>query len=461
MGGAKGSALEWALALLRAPGERYLLRQRPLPQEGMEQLLGIAAGASPEALAEQAGRFGESEAQVLEAARFYAREVLFHPQADAYRILGVDPCASADTIKVHYRLLQLWLHPDRTRSEDDVVFAARVNSAWNRLRSPERRHAYDEALRAERPPEIFDSSGALRSVRTWVPAAEPLEPPSPWRRRWPALALLALCGILALLALRDVDRADGVWEVGSGASPDSGRRGDSESIASLFPGAGEASGSINQPLARANPTAAMPAQPPERALRGAGISMPPLAVAATPAVSDRGVAREGGRETGGDLDAVAAQPTVREVRSAPPAAIEHPPAAAPHRVDAVASRAPMAADARPQPSPVSQPEFARVQSARLTGAQLLDYLGRPRKAAPPIWSSPAVEMDAARLRQQLHMDGRVRLAEPHWRIGVDEAVLESAALVTGGAARGGQVTARLRWREGYWLVTGIEMEPIR
>ena len=237
MNGAKGSALEWALALLRAPAERHLLRQRPLPQEGMEQLLGIAAEAMPGVLAEQARRFGEAEAQVVEAARFYAREVLFHPQADAYRILGVEPRASADTIKAHYRLLQRWLHPDRARSEDDVVFAARVNGAWNRLRSPERRRAYDEALRAARPPEIFDSNEAMRSVRTWVPAVEPVAPASPWRRRWPVLALLMLCGVLALLALRDRDRADAAWEVPQG-SADAVRAGDPDPLAPLPPAAG-------------------------------------------------------------------------------------------------------------------------------------------------------------------------------------------------------------------------------
>ena len=53
MDGAEGSALEWALALLHAPGKRHALRQKPLP-DGMDGLLGIAAGAMPDALAEAA-----------------------------------------------------------------------------------------------------------------------------------------------------------------------------------------------------------------------------------------------------------------------------------------------------------------------------------------------------------------------------------------------------------------------
>ena len=212
MDGAKGSALEWALALLRAPGERQGLRQRPLPEDGMDVLLGIAAGTMPDQLAEQARRFGESEADVLEAARFYAREVLLHPQADAYRMLGVAPEASADRIKAHYRLLQHWLHPDRARSEDDALFATRVNGAWNQLRTPARRRAYDEVLRqASSSPPIAGGAAPL-GRGTWRP--EPVQgvPVSVWRQRLPVLALCGLCLVLVLLALRDVDPPPEAWD---------------------------------------------------------------------------------------------------------------------------------------------------------------------------------------------------------------------------------------------------------
>ena len=130
MDGANTNALEWALALLHTPAERYTLRQKPLPQ-GIDRLLGIAAGVMPRDQVEAAQAFGVPEARVREAAQFYAREVLFFPQADAYRVLGVNAVASSDQIKAHHRLLQHWLHPDRQRSEDDAIFAARVNSASN------------------------------------------------------------------------------------------------------------------------------------------------------------------------------------------------------------------------------------------------------------------------------------------------------------------------------------------
>ena len=49
MAGARGSALEWAMALLREPARRHALRQRPLPG-GMTQLLVVASDADSKAL---------------------------------------------------------------------------------------------------------------------------------------------------------------------------------------------------------------------------------------------------------------------------------------------------------------------------------------------------------------------------------------------------------------------------
>lgn len=455
MDGAKGSALEWALALLRAPGERHLLRQRPLPRDGMDLLLGIAAGGAPEVLAEQSHRFGESEARVVEAARFYVREVLFHPQASAYRVLGVEPGASAEEIKAHHRLLQLWLHPDRARNEDDAVFAARVNSAWNRLRSPDRRQAYDQALCAERPPEIFDSSGALRSVRTWVPAPEAMATPSPWRRRVPALALLGLCGVLVLLALRDNTPADVDWDAGRSPAAPVGDA-DFAPIAPVMIGAGTVPDAGNQrslPRPAATRGLDVRTDAPRLAtpLPGAGKQLP----ARTLPTDSTGMPRP-------SVQAQAVEPAPRPVAggAAFVAAARHAEVASAQ----VAPAPPAVVAAGLSPAAPSGPaaqiegEFARVQSARLTGEQLLTYLGTARSAVPPIWSSPAVEEAALRLRNRIHAQGRARLAAPRWRVGVDEAELASTTIRAGAAGGNEQLTARLRWRDGYWLVTGVELE---
>lgn len=460
MNGAKGSALEWALALLRAPSERHVLRQRPLPRVEMDLLLGIAAGAAPEILAEQAKRFGESEARVVEAARFYAREVLFYPQASAYRVLGVEPGASAEVIKAHHRQLQLWLHPDRARNEDDAVFAARVNGAWNRLRSPERRKAYDEALRAERPPEIFDSGETLHGVRTWVPAVEPVALPSPWRRRAPVLALLGLCGVLVLLALRDMNRPDPDWEPSPQVAGPSHATAADQLVPLLLP-AGQRPAPAQQVGPGEEPSAgsnlAVAAPPPQAALDPPGGMYPQAEAAASGFVAVQRVGGEifqSGASPGNGVPA-SARAAIPVARAEAAPAVQRSQAVVGHPAVTNTDSTP-AAD---PPSPTLQPEFTRVQSARLAGEQLLHYLKSPRRAAPPIWSSPAVEADAQRLRQRLHADGRARLAGARWRIGNNEAVLESA--VAGAPARGDQLTAHLRWRDGYWLVTGVEMESIR
>lgn len=425
MDGAMGSALEWALALLQAPGERHVLRQKPLPQ-GMDVLLGIAAGAMPDALADAARRLAEPESRIREAARFYAREVLFHPQADAYRVLGVDARASGERIKAHHRVLQLWLHPDRAHGDDDAVFAARVNAAWNRLRTPERRQAYDEALRQQRPPELFDSSGALRGVRAWIPEPEPDADPSRWRRRLPVLVLLALCAVLALLAVNDVGQPSVQWDAGPerAAGADAGQA--AEAL-ELLPVA-------RRPTAdMAPPAAALPAVAPRDAIT--------LTAATTSAATAAPLA-----------EAAPAERTSSRMAPIPQAgaSVDVPtqtPPAAPRVADA----------AGVQPPAPAPPSFDHLQSARQAGEQLLHYLQSPTMAAPPIWGSPAAQANADRLRQQLDDAGRARFADAQWRIGAEQAVL-SAGLIMRGPGGAGRLVASLEWRDGYWLVTGLSME---
>ncbi|QNN46980.1 DnaJ domain-containing protein [Thermomonas brevis] len=437
MGGAMGSALEWALALLQAPGERHVLRQKPLPQ-GMELLLGIAAGAMPEALAEASRRLGEPESRLREAARFYAREVLFHSQADAYRVLGVEAGASGEQIKTHHRLLQLWLHPDRSHSEDDAVFATRVNAAWNRLRTPDRRQVYDEALRQQRPPEIFDSNGALRSVRAWIPEdAAAAAAPSRWRRRLPVLLLLGLCGVLALLALRDMGHPSVQWEDASRPVAAVDAEDPEPDVLSLPAKAPVPAADAVRPAALGSAPVRMaalgvvepPALPADLAESRLPAGMPSSVTASRPVEVSRPAATMAAHRTSAGTEALCGVGTC----------ISEPPAE------------------EPSPLPAS-PSFARIQSVRQAGDQLLRYMRTPTMAAPPIWSSPAVEASADLLRRQLHGAGRVRLDDAQWRVGGEEAVLTTGLIMRGDNAGTGRLIASLQWRDGYWLVTGLSME---
>lgn len=132
MNASRGHALEQALAYFRAPGMLSLARERPLP-EGVLDVLKLAAGDESLA-ARYAEASGETPAMVVEASIFFIQQVLFAPDADSYRVLGVNPDAPEARLKENYRWLVRWLHPDRDRDEWNSVYADRVTRAWQDVR---------------------------------------------------------------------------------------------------------------------------------------------------------------------------------------------------------------------------------------------------------------------------------------------------------------------------------------
>jgi hypothetical protein len=134
-------ALKRAIDLLHFPPQVRSLRSSPLP-DGVFDVIRIAAGDS-QAIAEAAEKMGRSKKLVREAAAFFVEQVLLHPDADAYRVLGATPHADYDELRRHMALLLRWLHPDSTQQESRAVFAARVTEAWSHLKTEERRTAYD------------------------------------------------------------------------------------------------------------------------------------------------------------------------------------------------------------------------------------------------------------------------------------------------------------------------------
>jgi hypothetical protein len=486
-GGVSGSALEWALALLHAPGERYVLRLRSLPPE-METLLAVAAEASPEALAENSRKLGEPEGRIREAARFYAREVLFHPDADAYRTLGVAPEASPEQIKLHHRLLQHWLHPDRQRSEDDSVFAARVNTAWNELRNQKRRTAYDETLREKQMAYFADPhlglvpGPAARRSPGWVQLEEYLQPSHGWRHRLPVLALLGVCVLLGWLAIRDGQREPAAWDWKDGGvrvaqvdTPD----GDKSQVGPARAGALAAA----PRLAHSIPThsiappapATRPSQSPARRVAAIGPPPPAKRVAAIrpppPAKSIAAIS-----PPPSSLPIAPAAPATAKSKSPAAGAViasNGPPAAA---IKVAKARQPAGkALARLSPSPqvvaavtpasapsapsAPAPDFARITQARQVGSQLLQYFRKIRQPPPPIWNSPAIMSSAGGMRTALYDQGQATLYEPQWRINATSATMTTAfhAGDTAASMRG-VLAVDMVWREDHWLVTGVSME---
>lgn len=138
-------ALKIAIDLTHVPSQVRLVRSEPLP-DGVLTLLRIAAGDA-DAEAAAAHSIGRPPDMVRQAAEFFIEQVLFAPGSDSYRVLGATPQAGAGELRRNVALLLRWLHPDVDRESERSIFVGRVTAAWNDLKTPERRAAYDDLQR--------------------------------------------------------------------------------------------------------------------------------------------------------------------------------------------------------------------------------------------------------------------------------------------------------------------------
>ena len=151
-------ALRIALQLIHIPSQIRHARSAPLP-DGVQLLLQIAAG--DEEAAERGGALvDKSHEEVREAAAFFIEQILFSPNADSYRVLGAQSDATIKDLRRNMSFLLRWLHPDVQGQGERSVFARRVSLAWDALKTPERKAAYDEARRTAR------ASGPARKAPT-------------------------------------------------------------------------------------------------------------------------------------------------------------------------------------------------------------------------------------------------------------------------------------------------------
>lgn len=136
------AAIDLVLALFKDPGLVAEFRERALPGD-IGQVIRIAAGegAATEAAVEATGIAAEA---LAEACVFFLQQMLFAPGADSYRVLGARPDDPQDRLREHYRWLMKWLHPDRNPDGWEAVYAERVTTAWQDLKTPDRRAEYDE-----------------------------------------------------------------------------------------------------------------------------------------------------------------------------------------------------------------------------------------------------------------------------------------------------------------------------
>jgi hypothetical protein len=136
-----------AVAFLRAPSQfpDLLHGRRHLPP-GVTTLLLVAAGNS--FTDDAAAALGIPADELERAALFFIGQVLLAHNANPSRSLGLEPGAGIDEIKEHHRLLMRLFHPDRQTAPDERsdAIATRINQAYNVLRSPDARAAYDLTL---------------------------------------------------------------------------------------------------------------------------------------------------------------------------------------------------------------------------------------------------------------------------------------------------------------------------
>jgi len=140
-----GMALKIAIDLLQVPSRVRLYRPEPLPGDVLT-VLRIVAGDTEVELA-AATLVDRPPRVVRQAAGFFIEQILFAPDADSYRVLGASPQASSAELRRNMGFLLRWLHPDLDSRGERSIFIGRVTAAWNDLKTPERRAAYDQARR--------------------------------------------------------------------------------------------------------------------------------------------------------------------------------------------------------------------------------------------------------------------------------------------------------------------------
>ena len=195
------AAIEQAITFLSRTDLIATARQQPLPP-GVADLLKISSGDHEALLvAQESSRYSLED--VRHAAEFYVQQILFAPDSNHYRVLGVELGDPEAKIKLHYRLLVSWLHPDKNSGDWEVVFSERINRAWHALRTPERRQQYDEQLSSKPAVSMHVAAPSRREIK-----------PAQWRdrdinsqfisartiKRLP-IVMFSLLGVGAVLAL--------------------------------------------------------------------------------------------------------------------------------------------------------------------------------------------------------------------------------------------------------------------
>src|SRR5690606_24147578 len=157
--------------------------------------------------------------------------------------------------------------------------------------------------------------------------------------------------------------------------------------------------------------------------------------------------------------------------SAKPVPVPAPLGGAAEAAKEVAKEAPkpeakvVAASAAPTqaaPAPVDPKVLVeRMRLAERRMSQVTDYLAA-KPGAAPLWNDPQAEAAARQARTQIRprRGAKFELIEPQWRLQQDNASISAGYKVrSDGGAGQGRLDVHLVWREGLWLVRGVELAP--
>jgi len=142
------SALRTAISLHLLPAQYPKIKQSPLP-ENVHVLLLIAVGDETE-MQNAVQVTKHPKETIKQAAISFIENILLYPGADSYRVLGTNPDASSDALRRNMALMVRYLHPDISHN-DNPALVTRVTTAWNDLKTPEKRATYNAQI-SQKPP---------------------------------------------------------------------------------------------------------------------------------------------------------------------------------------------------------------------------------------------------------------------------------------------------------------------
>ena len=171
------SAVDLAIEVEQHPGRhRALLAGRGVLPDDVFELIRLALEAA------RADDHGRSDAR-LRAALYFVEHVLLAEGADHYRVLGLTRGCAPDAVRQHYRLMMSVFHPDRSGwlIGDREDLAARINLAYQVLRTPARRAALDlELSRTERQQAAPPKASPIRAASPHP--APPVDSEPAWKQ---------------------------------------------------------------------------------------------------------------------------------------------------------------------------------------------------------------------------------------------------------------------------------------